>query len=363
MMTAVGARDLPALMACYDADAVAVSPVFGEIRGVTPIAATWERLFTSFAHTSIQIADTLVDGDKLAVLSTLTTSDTTGRLFGALAKNQPISYMFVLLLTLRNGRIVRDERIYDSAGLLERLEKLRIDRELHTAADVQRALLPEPAHATPFSESAGHSIPCRAIGGDFFEFLPLPSGALGVAMGDVAGKGAPAALLAAMLQGMLISEAASGTTPADMLTRINHRLAGRCVNARYATLVYSVLFPDGRLVTSNAGHNPPVLRTGGNVRRLATGGPILGAFADAQFEQEHLDLSDGDELVMFTDGVTEARNAADEEFGDARLVECLANGDAPATSLRRIFDAVQAFGRGVDQLDDITATVTRYRRR
>jgi len=314
----------------------------------------------------------------VAVLGTLTTSDLP-IWFGRQSLDVPISYRIVLLFTIADGRVVRDQRIYDSAGLLDRLEKLRIDRELRTAAEVQRALQTRTASTGPFYESAGNSLPCRAIGGDFFDFIDLPSGAVGIVIGDVAGKGPAAALLAAMIQGMLESDVHT-ESPAAALTRINRRLIARDFGARFSTLVYGVLSPDGRLVYSNAGHNPPVIldgsqlarrtskREGGrfqptDFRRLTAGGPILGTFSRASFEEDVVELAHGDAIVMFTDGVIEARNAGDDEFGEGRLLNVLVAHDpaSPEKLLGCILDAVRAFGAREEQRDDITVTVTRFK--
>jgi sigma-B regulation protein RsbU (phosphoserine phosphatase) len=190
----------------------------------------------------------------------------------------------------------------------------------------------------------------------------LPSGDAGIVLCDIAGKGPAAALLAAMLQGMFAVEAPAGGGPGVTLSRINQRLAARRLEPRFATLVYAVLSSDGRLVCSNAGHNPPVLLARDGVRRLTTGGPILGAFVDAAFEEETLHLHNRDTLVMFTDGVTEARSAGDEEFGESRLMACLSADAAspPVVLLNRIFTEVREFCQQADQSDDITVPVTRF---
>jgi len=361
VIDAAGRRDFSRLMDLYGDEAVVVSPVFGQVEGRAAIAATWEKLLSTFSDVAVEVSDILVDGDRVVVLSTVRTTDRIGW-FGLPPTGSPIDYRLVLLFTVAGGKIVHDERIYDSAGVLERLEKSRLDKELRTAAEVQRALSPRTAHRGRFCESVGDSVPCRAIGGDFFEFVELPSGDIGIAMGDVAGKGPAAALLAAMLQGMFAAEAPAGGGPAGTLARINQRLAARRLESRFATLVYSVLSSDGRLVCSNAGHNPPALVTGDGIRRLETGGPILGAFGDAAFEEETLHLRDRDTLVMFTDGVTEARNASDEEFGENRLMTCLSASavSTPVVLLNRIFAAVREFCQRADQSDDITVTVTRF---
>jgi serine phosphatase RsbU (regulator of sigma subunit) len=378
LLTAARRRDLADVRECYAEDAVAESPAFGEIHGRDLIVNSWGTLFSSFSDISVDISTVLVDGDRVAVLGTLTTSDLP-IWFGRQSLDVPISYRIVLLFTIADGRVVRDQRIYDSAGLLDRLEKLRIDRELRTAAEVQRALQTRTASSGPFYEAAGNSLPCRAIGGDFFDFIDLPSGDLGIVIGDVAGKGPAAALLAAMIQGMLESDV-SAESPAAALTRINRRLIARDFGARFSTLVYAVLSRDGRLVYSNAGHNPPVILDGvqplrrtskseggrfqpSDFRRLTTGGPILGTFSRASFDEDVIELARGDSIVMFTDGVIEARNADDDELGEGRLLNVLVAHEAasPATLLGGIFDAVRAFGGREDQRDDITVTVTRYK--
>ena len=361
LVDAARRRDVSQLMECYGDEAVASSPVFGDVRGRAAIAGTWERLFSTLADIHIEVSDVLIDGNRTAVLASVGITDRKGW-FGLPPTGSAIAYRLVIMLTLADGKIVRDERIYDSAGVLERLEKARIDKELRTAADVQRALLSRTVHRNRFYESVGDSLPCRAIGGDFFEFVELPSGSVGVAMGDVAGKGPPAALLAAMLQGMFASEAPIAGSPAATLARINRLLIRREVESRFATLVYGVLSADGAFVYSNAGHNAPALLAAGGIRRLTTGGPILGAFLDATFEEETLYVQRGHTVVMFTDGVTEARDARGEELGEDRLMACLrANaGSPPAVLLSRIFAAVRDFGAGADQADDITVTVTQY---
>jgi steroid delta-isomerase-like uncharacterized protein len=355
-------RDLAQLVGLYAEDAVAVSPVFGEVRGREAIEATFERMFATLTDVAVEIMDALVDGDRVAVIGTITSTDRRGW-FGQPATGSIIRYRLVMIFTLANGRIIHDERIYDSAGVLDRLEKARLDKELRTAAEVQRALLARTTHAASFCESAGSSSPCRAIGGDFFEFLDLPTGDVGILMGDVAGKGPAAALLAAMLQGMFVADAPIGGGPAATLARINTRLAARQIGSRFATLVYAVLSPDGTLTYANAGHNPPALLSRGGLHRLTVGGPILGMFEQATFDQDTLQLYAGDTLVMFTDGVTEARDAGDEEFGEIRMLACLAGkaSSPPAALLGDIFDAVRAFCQQADQSDDITVTVTRYR--
>jgi sigma-B regulation protein RsbU (phosphoserine phosphatase) len=124
-----------------------------------------------------------------------------------------------------------------------------------------------------------------------------------------------------------------------------------------------VLSPDGRFTYANAGHNPPVLFSGGEALRLTTGGPVLGAFAQAAYEQEELQLAKGDTVLMFSDGVTETVNTSDEEFGEERLLDCArANLSLPPSGmLERIFQAVRGFVGSMLLADDVSVTITRYR--
>ena len=362
LLAAARSRDVAAVAACYAEDAIAISPMFGEAHGRDAIAATWQTLFSTFVDVTVNVADTMVDENRVAVFAALSTVDKYGW-FGRPATGGTITYRLVLIFTVADGQIVRDERLYDSAGLIERLEKTRLDKELRTAGEVQRALVPRTARSGRFCEWMGDSVPSRAIGGDFFEFVELPSGAVGMVLGDVSGKGPAAALLAALVQGMFAVEAATGGSPAELLSRLNTRLVLRHLESRFVTLVYVILCPDGRLVYANGGHNPPMLLSNGSVRRLDAGGIVLGALERVTFAESTVTLQRGDTLVMFTDGVTEARSPSGEEYGDDRLAAILCgHGSQPSAALLdRVFADVRAFTHDAEPADDVTVTVARYR--
>ena len=264
-------------------------------------------------------------------------------------------------MTFQDGRILSEKRVYSLQSITQTLERARIEVELRVASEVQRALLPRTCHAGDYFEAVGASVACRAIGGDFFEYADLSSSEVG-ALGDVSGKGPAAALLASLLQGIFSVESRIGGSPSGVLQRMNHWLIQRHIEPRFATLVYGVLSRDGRFVYSNAGHNPPLLLRAGEVRHLRTGGPILGVFSDAVFSEETLSLEKGDTIVLFTDGVTEAFDAAGEEFGEQRLISCVTTGeDSPSELLDRVFSTVKEFCRDAPQSDDLTMTVIRFR--
>src|SRR5206468_4412820 len=169
--------------------------------------------------------------------------------------------------------------------------------------------------------TAAASIACRAVAGDCYDYVDLPSGQFVFILGDVAGKGSPAALLAAAVIGMFSAEATYQPQASTLITRLNHGLFRRAIESRFLTTFYGMLGSNGELTYCNAGHNAPLLVSASGIRRLETGGVVLGLFDHAPFDQETVTLKPGDYIVVFSDGVTEALNPAGEEFTDERLVE------------------------------------------
>jgi phosphoserine phosphatase RsbU/P len=254
---------------------------------------------------------------------------------------------------------IESARLYAEAA-----EKARIERDLLVAAQIQQALLPTGSFETPFVDLAASSLPCRTVGGDFFDYLELGARGFGFGLGDVAGKGAPAALLAAAVQSNFIAQAPVSSDPADTLTRVNTALLRRAIEARFATMFHGVVDQDGHLSYSNGGQEPPlVLQANGGMLWLEAGGPVLGLLPGATYEFDSVLLQPGDLVVICSDGVTEARNAAGDEFGRERLIETMAgcHGGKPETVLERLFEAVRVFSQGTPQGDDITGLVLRYR--
>lgn len=358
---AANARDIPSLVNLYADDAVVVSPAFHLLTGRAAIGQSWELMLSTYPDWNVRPDEVLVDGDRIIALGINTATDRKGW-FGLPPTGAKIQYRAVLLLTIADGKIVREERVYDLSAVLELLDKARLDRELATAAEVQRVLLSRTARVGSHYEVMGDSLPCRTIGGDFFEFVELPSGAVAVAVGDVAGKGPPAALLAAMLQGMVAVEARGAERPSAVMSSLNRALLDRGLGSQFATLVYGQLSPDGHFSYCNAGHNPPVMLAGGEIRRLTTGGPLLGAFRDAQFEEESRTLQPGDVVVTFTDGVSEACSVEGEEFGEERLISSLKMyAELPLPELiAALLGTVSKFTHTAKQADDITIAAMRF---
>ena len=245
----------------------------------------------------------------------------------------------------------------------ESAEKARIERDLRIAADIQRALLPEPQFETPTMDLAAASIPCRTVGGDFYDYLELGERGFAVALGDVAGKGPPAALLAATVQSNFVAQAPVSGDPAETMARLNKALLRRAIEARFATMFYGAITPDGRLSYSNAGQDPPLVITRDGIAWLEAGGPVLGLLSIATYEYDTIALQPGDLVIICSDGVSEARNTAGDEFGRDRFVEAVrgCHGARPDAVLEQLMAAVKTFAEGAPQADDITAMVLRYR--
>jgi sigma-B regulation protein RsbU (phosphoserine phosphatase) len=167
-----------------------------------------------------------------------------------------------------------------------------------------------------------------------------------------------------MIQGVFRAQAEDAFTPATALTRVNKVMARRTIASRYATGFYGVLSPDGRFVSSNAGHNPPIIvRRDGTVLRLEKGGTPLGLFAGMRYQEEETTLAPGDTLLLFSDGLSEAENAELLEFGDERLIECLSSERhrEAADLLEYVLASARDFAGGHPQNDDVTALIVRCR--
>ena len=264
-----------------------------------------------------------------------------------------LSYIYARRYQRRFVDRVRDEAERDA----------REGQEMRIAAEIQQALLPPRSRSDTWYAAAGASIPCRSIGGDFFEYFDLPDGRVGFALADVAGKGPPAALLAAMVQGIFDSHARRGDGPAATLARVNEAISAREIEARFATVFYAVLGRDGVLHFSNAGHNPPfVIRRRAVVGRLETGGLMIGPFKDAQFEEGMSRLEPGDVLVVYSDGVTDAEAPDGEQFGEERLLAALSGfGTESAEEIRDgLLGAIRTFVADRPPFDDVTVMTVRY---
>jgi phosphoserine phosphatase RsbU/P len=249
--------------------------------------------------------------------------------------------------------------------LLEVADRLSLKRDLEVAREIQQAMLPDGMWSAPGVEAFGLTKPANTVGGDFYDILPRPDGRVIVALGDVAGKASPAALLMALLLAMMRTLVDEGLTIADLVSRLNLQVRRHAPPSRFITLFVASYDPrTGDLQYVNAGQTPPLLRRrDGTIERLATGGIALGMFEGARYSAETIRLQPGDALVMYSDGITEAEDPTGVPFDEAGLERTLALypgtfPEATAASVgQAIFDAVERHRRDSRLADDLSVLV------
>ena len=241
-------------------------------------------------------------------------------------------------------------------------EKERLDTEIEIARDIQQNLFPKSIPKISGYDIACFNRPSTEVGGDYYDVLILEDDCYGMALGDVVGKGIGAAMLMSNLQAVLRARAWNIKRPGDLLNRINADIAGRVGEGRFITFCYFLLdTANSMLIYSNAGHNPPYLARGNEIRELEVSGIPLGIFAESKYEDSEESLVPGDVVILFSDGITECMNDAEEEFGEDRLKEVLAaNSDKSAHDISEaIVRAVDGFREEAPSSDDITLVVLR----
>jgi sigma-B regulation protein RsbU (phosphoserine phosphatase) len=247
--------------------------------------------------------------------------------------------------------------------LLEVADRLSLKNDLEIARDIQQAMLPSGLYSAPGVETFGLSRPANTVGGDFYDILPLEDGRLVVTVGDVAGKGSPAALLMALLLAMLRTLVDEKLEPADLITRLNVQVCRHAPPSRFITLFYAVYQPlTGELTYVSAGHMPPlVLRGDGRCERLADGGIALGMFERSTYTTGHAVLQPEDVIAIYSDGITEAENPAGRPFDEIGLESALKS--SRRNSLSEVGAAVvRAVERHTDDTrfaDDLTILLLR----
>jgi len=246
--------------------------------------------------------------------------------------------------------------LVENARLVQAEEAARrYQQELAIAASIQQGLMAVTIPEVPFARLRGKNLSCKEIGGDFFDAVRTEQG-LAVVLVDVSGKGVSAALLASMLQGMIYSQLAAGMELSEIVTAANRFFTHKHIGEKYATLVVARIGSDGYLEYVNCGHVPPLLVCNKEVIRPSHGNLPVGLLADAAYESDHYLLHPGDRLVLVTDGVTEAENAAGEFFENERLEAAAAR----SSTIDDIFAALTEFCAGTPLSDDCTVVDLLY---
>jgi serine phosphatase RsbU (regulator of sigma subunit) len=269
-----------------------------------------------------------------------------------------------LLASVATQAAVAFDNIRLAEGMAERIEAdRRVAQEIEFARQVQIRLLPQKMPLLKTLEYTGGCIQARQVGGDYYDFLGLGSGRMGIVLADIAGKGISGALLMANLQANLRSQYAMALEDlSQLLKSVNQLFYESTDESRYATLFFADYQDSARrLRYANCGHNPPILlRADGRIERLAATSTVLGLFEEWECFICELQILPGDTLVIYTDGIIEAANEQGEEFGENRLLDLIrANHAAPVHSiLTAVLAAVQDFSRS-EQADDLTLVAAR----
>ena len=247
-------------------------------------------------------------------------------------------------------------------------QKERMQEELNVGRDIQMSMVPQTF--PPFPERNEFSIyaalhPAREVGGDFYDFFFIDENHICVCIGDVSGKGVPAALFMAVSRTLIKARATDDSSTASIITRVNDELSRDNKQYMFVTVFIAILnILTGELIYSNAGHNPPYIRraTGKIIRLDTRHGPVLGASPGLAYKENKIQLQKGDLLFMYTDGVTEARNPEKVFFGDNRVSELLVSGEHESVEavVEHVVNRVKSFENGADQFDDITALALSY---
>ncbi len=247
----------------------------------------------------------------------------------------------------------------------EMLEKQRIEEDIKLARDIQTNLLPRSCPRGDRFEFAGYNLPSREVGGDYYDFIPIADGKIGVVIGDISGKGIPAAILMSNLQATFRVSAVHAASPSEAMRIVNNQIVQTTAVEKFATVFYGVFDPKRFLFHyTNAGHNCPVYRhIEGGITFLREGGLVVGVMENAQYRSKQIALIPGDTLLFYTDGVTEARNGDDEEFGENRMIAAMerpGNGSAQSI-LDSVLDAVHDFSVTDSLPDDLTLVVLKVK--
>jgi sigma-B regulation protein RsbU (phosphoserine phosphatase) len=262
------------------------------------------------------------------------------------------------IIAMQSAQVIENARLYE-----EQQAYIRMQEEVKLASRIQLDLLPKSAPEIAGYDISGKSIPAQMVGGDYFDFIPMSDERMALCLGDVSGKGLPASLLMANLQATLRGQTLHEVSVSERVSRANELLYRSTDPEKFATLFYGVLnFTEHRLTFSNAGHENPYLNpqaAGNSGQRLTTGGTVLGVVDNFPFEEEVVPIGLGDLLVIFSDGITEAFDIDENQFGERRLEDVIAmHRDEPAARIiDRIVDAVREFAGDAPQADDLTLVV------
>jgi serine phosphatase RsbU (regulator of sigma subunit)/anti-sigma regulatory factor (Ser/Thr protein kinase) len=255
---------------------------------------------------------------------------------------------------IRVAQLVR-EQAHEAA------EREKVDQEMRVATLIQQQFLPRELPNLPHWQIAAYYGPARAVGGDFYDFIEMPGGRIGIAVGDVTDKGVPAALVMARTHSILRAEASRTDSPGEILARANELLVPEMPARMFVTCLFAILDPrTGRIVLANAGHNLPYVRTDDGVVELRATGMPLGLISDSHYNETEGVIAPGSNVLLYSDGLVEAHDPGQQMFGFPRLREAMTIDDAGSELLDRLLEDLRTFtGPDWEQEDDITLVTLR----
>lgn len=234
----------------------------------------------------------------------------------------------------------------------ERLKTEPVLKEMKEAQKIQAGLMPRRAPDLPTFKMTGVCLPCRTVGGDWYDYVPLPDGRTAVVLADVSGKGMGAALLMSSTRSILRMVAQNGWSPGTVLADVNRVLVGDLPAAKFVTMIFAVLDPSHRRVTfANAGHLPPIFVDATGVRAVRAKPELALGIREGTYSDHELEMPEGSRLFLYSDGVVEARDPALEDYGEARLLHY---AGTPSATAQGLLDDVLAFTKDRPAMDDIT---------
>ncbi len=260
------------------------------------------------------------------------------------------------IIAAQSAHVVENARLYHEEQAL-----IHLQEEMKLAYEIQVDLLPKSQPEIKGYQIAGKSIPAKEVGGDYYDFISIDDNHLAFCVGDISGKGIPAALLMANLQATLRGQTSFGKSCKDCIFFTNNMLFHSTASNKFATLFFGILNSEtNQIIYCNAGHNNPYLiAADGKMTKLSVGGIIVGIMPEAQYDESTIDINPGEFLILFSDGITEAMDSAEEEFGDKRLTDIVLNNrkESVENIIDIIFGEVKLFAGSSPQMDDMTVVI------
>ena len=301
------------------------------------------------------------DGDMVISRLTMRATHDRGTLFGVAPTGKEWATPLIVINRVSGGKIAEEWSADIVTPFLEEIEQQarereRVEQDLRVARSIQQASLPKEVPELQGWQINPHYRPAREVGGDFYDFLELEDGRLGLVVGDATGHGVPAALVMSTTCGMLRAVALSVDSPGEVLARVNEALSARIPPSMFVTCFYAILEPkSGRLLYANAGHDLPYLRRSRGAEELRARGMPLGLMPEMSYEEKEAMLGAGEAVLFYSDGLVEAHDPEGEMFGFPRLQTLVAQYADEGALVNFLMEKLHSFtGEGWEQEDDIT---------